>query len=172
MEPTTNNQDPPPLNESEIDDAFASIAQDLKVPPLALTAQESEILDLYDQIQELRLENALMDAQISQAKGTRATTNLLPDPIAPKLQALTPLSLYSKPKCRGRPIPPPSRRRRQPRCPRRLPPKREHSQERRASRSASQSDPLRRQRQSAGKVPPSNFLFPPISLPQTPPPPS
>ncbi|MCJ1325418.1 hypothetical protein MMC10_002081 [Thelotrema lepadinum] len=70
MEPTTNNQDPPPLNESEIDDAFASIAQDLKVPPLALTAQESEILDLYDQIQELRLENALMDAQISQAKAS------------------------------------------------------------------------------------------------------
>ena len=70
MEPGTRDKDPPPLSESEIDDAFASIARELKVPPLTFTSQEQEILDLYDQIQELRLENALMDAQISQGKGT------------------------------------------------------------------------------------------------------
>ena len=52
--------------DQEIDNAFAAIADKLKPRPLAFSDKESEILRLYDAIQEKRLENAMMQAQIDE----------------------------------------------------------------------------------------------------------
>ena len=70
MDQVTSNEEARPLKDVELDDAFTEIAKDTKVSTVSFSPQETEILDLYDQLQDLRLENALMNAQISQAKGT------------------------------------------------------------------------------------------------------
>ena len=52
--------------DQEIDNAFAAIADKLKPRSLAFSEKELEILRLYDAVQEKRLENAMMQAQIDE----------------------------------------------------------------------------------------------------------
>ena len=56
--------------EVEVDHAFADISKNLNLTSFSLTPKEAEILELYDTLKELRLESVLLEAQISQSKGS------------------------------------------------------------------------------------------------------
>lgn len=56
--------------DADIDDAFLDIANSLSLPdPLPLSEQEAQTLDLYDQLEDLRLTRALLEAQATHEKG-------------------------------------------------------------------------------------------------------
>ncbi len=58
-------------DDSELEAGFVSYASDESVDELSLYAIESEILCLYDQLIELRLERAILDTQLDLPAGPR-----------------------------------------------------------------------------------------------------
>lgn len=59
------------IENSELDTAFVSYADHEPVDRLSLYEVERQILCLYDQLIELRLERAILEAQIELPPGTR-----------------------------------------------------------------------------------------------------
>jgi hypothetical protein len=57
--------------DSELEAGFVSYANDESVDDLSLYAIESEILCLYDQLIELKLERAILDMQLEFPAGAR-----------------------------------------------------------------------------------------------------
>lgn len=51
--------------DSRVDTDFASIVDELKPVTISFSDKEQAILAVYDSLQEMRLENAMMEAQIS-----------------------------------------------------------------------------------------------------------
>ena len=56
--------------DAETDDAFVDIAKNLSLQdPLPLSDRETEVLDLYDQLEDLKLTRALLEAEAAHDKG-------------------------------------------------------------------------------------------------------
>jgi hypothetical protein len=57
------------IEETQIDEAFRALADEFNPKNISFSEKELEILELYDNLKELKLENALMEAQVSQPEG-------------------------------------------------------------------------------------------------------
>ena len=59
------------VGDKEVDESFAEFAKRLPSrEPVTFTERETRILEIYDQLMELRLEGALLDAQSNLGRGS------------------------------------------------------------------------------------------------------
>ena len=64
----------PHLNHAEetaLDRSFAELVSEVHIPAVNFSPKEQQILDLWAELQEQRVENALLEAQVKLEKGER-----------------------------------------------------------------------------------------------------
>ena len=84
-----------PTEDSRIDLDFVSIADKLRPATISFSDKEQEILAIYDSLQEMRLENAMIEAQVSHGDqiGSGADLKALEDAERQHLEARAAYSL-------------------------------------------------------------------------------